>query len=182
MKNRSNRGGSFFRDSRNSKHSRGHGRSTYDNRDQTDVIPHSSEVESSANLSTDATITQELLTSSSSDSFSKLLGFLPRNGLYGATIQQLDSTEDINKEEEDGEEEEEQELEEDLDVNEFVEGEEDKVIEEDNDDEIGQDKDSNSEILDNQTVPEEDFDADDSKSNDDDIHFSLTTLQLMILL
>jgi hypothetical protein len=54
------------------------------NRDQTDVIPHSSEVESSANLSTDATITQELLTSSSSDSFSKLLGFLPRNGLYGA--------------------------------------------------------------------------------------------------
>ena len=45
-----------------------------------------------------------------------------------------------------------------------------------------QDKDSNSEILDDQALIDEIIDADDSKSNDDDIHFSLTTLQLMILL
>jgi hypothetical protein len=173
MQNRSNRGGSFFRGlSRSLQKGRGHGRSTYHNRDQTDVIPHSSEVESSANLSTDVTITQELLISSSSDSFSKLLGFLPRNGLYRAARQNLDSTEEIkNEEDDDEEEEEEQELEEDLDVDEYEEEELDEkneVIEYDYGDEIGQDKDSNSEILDNQTLPEKDFDADDSKSNDDD--------------
>jgi hypothetical protein len=171
MQNRSNRGGSFFRDSRNSKNALGHGRSTYYNRDQTDVIHHSSEVESSANLSTDATITQELLTSSSSDSFSKLLGFLPRNGLYGAARQQqLDSTEDINKEEEEDDEEkdEDHDVEEDVDVDEYEEGEEDEEIEEDNDDEIGRNKELKKEIQDDQTLPEEDFDADDSKSNDDD--------------